>query len=69
MPNVRLDEKTTAMREEKAHDAFDGILEVRMDGYHPSHDLWDDLVRWRGTDNMFFDIIENPSFIHKRSIS
>jgi hypothetical protein len=65
MPHVRLNKKETAIREEKAHDVMDGILEVKMDGYAPSHDLWDDLVRWRGLDNMFYDMVDRPEFIHK----
>lgn len=65
MPNVQLDKEVTDKRAAMAHDAFDGILEVRMHGYMPSHDLWDDLVRWRGLDNLFFDIADKPEFIHK----
>ncbi|NLO83081.1 MAG: hypothetical protein GX094_08520 [Clostridiales bacterium] len=65
MPQIYLDEKATAELEEKAHEIFDGILEVRMQGMFPSFAVWDRIVEWHGVENSLIDLIERPGFIHK----
>ena len=64
-PVVRLNEEENSRRECLAHEAFDGILEVRMDGYTPAMNLWDSIVRWRGVDSLLIDLIDRPEFMHK----
>ena len=64
-PVVRLSEEENSRREDLAHEAFDGILEVRMDGYTPAMNLWDSIVRWRGVDSLLIDLIDRPEFMHK----
>jgi hypothetical protein len=64
-PDIKLNEAETKRREEIAHEAFDGILEVRMDGYTPSFNIWDKIVQWRGVDSVLYDLIDRPEFMHK----
>ena len=50
--------------EARAHGAFDGILEVRMQGWSPSFELWDDIVYWRGAQAVLFDLAARPEYMH-----
>jgi hypothetical protein len=63
-PEVELDEGATALIEARAHEAFDGILEVRMQGWSPSFELWDDIVHWRGAQTVLFDLAARPEHMH-----
>ncbi len=65
MPNVVHNEDATKQSEERAHEIFDGILEVRMQGALPSFAPWDSIVQWRGPENMILDLVDRPSFMHK----
>ena len=62
-PEIRLDEEATARAEAEAHDVFDGILAVRMQGYPPAFAIWDRIVEWRGVENALFDLAARPDFI------
>jgi len=64
-PIVDLDTEATARLEAKAHEVFDGILEVRMKGWLPSFELWDDIVYWRGAQTVLFDLIARPEHMHE----
>ncbi len=63
-PEVELDVDATAEIEARAHNAFDGILEVRMQGWSPSFELWDDIVYWRGAQTVLFDLAARPEHMH-----
>lgn len=63
-PEVELDVDATARIEARAHEAFDGILEVRMQGWTPSFELWDDIVYWRGAQAVLFDLAARPEHMH-----
>jgi hypothetical protein len=63
-PEVELDAVATAQVEATAHQAFDGILGVRMQGWLPSFELWDDLVYWRGAQPVLFDLAARPEHMH-----
>ena len=65
MPKVVLDEEGTALAEEKAHELFDGILDIRMQGYLPVFSPWDRIVTWHGAENVLFDLAARPEFVHK----
>jgi len=64
-PVVDLDAEATAELEAKAHEVFDGILEVRMQGWLPSFELWDDIVNWRGAQTVLFDLADRPDHMHE----
>lgn len=63
-PQVALDAEATARLEEQAHDIFDGILQVRMQGLHPMCALWDRIVEWHGVEPSLLDLVDRPAFIH-----
>jgi hypothetical protein len=64
MPEVRLNEAATALAEEQAHEIFDGILPVRMQGPIPNFAIWDRIVEWHGVERSLLDLIDRPDFIH-----
>lgn len=64
-PDIRLNEKENERREQFAHEVFDGIMEVRMDGYTPAFNIWDKMVEWRGVDDLLLDLLDRPEFMHK----
>ena len=64
-PYIQLNKEETDRREEMAHAAFDGALEVRMDGYTPAFNIWDKIVQWRGFDSMLIDMFDRPEFMHE----
>jgi hypothetical protein len=63
-PDPVLDERATARRKETAHEIFDGILEVRMQGSHPVFAPLDRIVTWRGAQNVVLDVAARPDFMH-----
>ena len=65
-PQVRHDEAETARRLDVAHLLFDGILDVRLQGYDPGYlTLWDPLSMWMGVENAFYALIDTPDFVHR----
>ena len=63
-PQISLDEQATAQAQEKAHELFDGILDVRMQGWMPMFAPWDTIVQWRGAENLLLDLADRPQFMH-----
>ncbi len=64
-PEIQLDEKATAETEAKAHDIFDGILEVHMQGKFPMFAPWDIIVQWCSPEQAILDLVDRPEFIHQ----
>ena len=64
-PPVALDEPATAQVEEQAHDLFDGILGVRMQGCLPMFAPWDQIVQWHGAETVLVDLLDRPQFMHQ----
>jgi len=62
-PNVWLEEAATAECEARAHEIFDGILEVLMQGLLPSYELWDEIVQLRNPEVTLFDLADRPEFM------
>ena len=46
MPQIALDKEATALAEARAHEIFDGVLPVRMQGHLPNFAPWE----WYGSD-------------------
>ena len=63
-PEVTLDEEATAEAEEKAHGIFDGVLDVRMQGWGTMFAPWDLIVQWRGAEALLLDLADRPAFMH-----
>ncbi|MHB1319763.1 MAG: hypothetical protein ACYCYF_14210, partial [Anaerolineae bacterium] len=64
-PEIHLDVEATARAEARAHEIFDGILDVRMQGAHPGFAPWDRIVEWHGVEASLVDLVDRPDFIHK----
>ncbi len=65
-PKIGHDEAETARRLAVAHELFDGILEVRPQGYDPQYlSLWDPLSMWMGVENALYALIDTPDFVHR----
>ena len=63
--DITLDEEATARAESIAHEALDGILEVRMQGAFPYFDAWDKIVEWHGAENTLVDLMDRPQFMQR----
>jgi hypothetical protein len=64
-PQVVLDEEATARAEETAHEIFDGILDVRLQGVFPMYTPWDRIVEWRSPQKLLLDLAVRPEFMHR----
>lgn len=64
-PVVKLDKEETARREAIAQEAFEGVLNVEMDGHSPMYEPWDTISRYRSMDSLMLDLIDKPDFMHK----
>ncbi|MDP6051467.1 MAG: hypothetical protein QF879_03865, partial [Candidatus Latescibacteria bacterium] len=64
-PEVVLDQKATALAEEKAHELFGGIIDVRMQGCLPGFAAWDRITEWHGAETVLWDLIDRPEHMHR----
>ena len=60
-----MDKEETDFRKGISNEIFDDIFEVRMDRYTHAFNIRDYIVLWRGLDNLIFDLVDRPEFIHK----
>ena len=63
-PEIVLDHEATARVQQQALELFEGILDVRMQGWFPGFAPWDTIVIWHGVENVLRDLIERPKFLH-----
>jgi len=63
-PRIEHDEAETARRLAFAHEIFDGLLEVKAQGYEPYLSLWDPIATWMGVENALFALVDRPEFMH-----
>jgi hypothetical protein len=64
-PTIVVDEERTARAEEKAHEIFDGVIAVEMQGYLTDFRAWDSIVEWHGVGRSLTDLVDRPEFMHK----
>jgi hypothetical protein len=64
-PTIVVDEERTARAEEKAHEIFDGVIAVQMQGYFMAFSPWDHIVEWHKVDRSLLDLADRPALIHK----
>ena len=66
---ITYDEEKTREIYNKVANIFGDILPVKITGEATGYGLgcktWDDIVNFRGLDNLFYDLIERPDFMHK----
>ena len=69
-PELSLDVAATAEIEARAHECLDGILGVRMQGWHGfegnqlAYCIWDDIEQFRGTEPILMDLMDRPEHLH-----
>lgn len=62
---LQMDMERTKALEALAHDVFDGILEVKLEGvYWWSLGMTTDLILLRGFENFLYDFYDNPDGVH-----
>ena len=59
------DQAQTNLRLEAAQELFDGIIPVRARGVSFDLALWDTLAKLMGVEDIYFDLVDRPEFIHK----
>ena len=64
-PTIVVDEERTARVEEKAHEIFDGVIAVEMQGYFLDFQPWDAISEWRGVQPILLDLADRPEFMHQ----
>ena len=64
MPQISHDPVETARRMTVAHELFDGLLEVRLEGTDTYLSLWDPISTWMGVQNALYTLIEQPDLMH-----
>ncbi len=65
VPQVSHDHTETERRLAVAHEAFDGLLEVRPWGAYIHLSLWDVIARWMGVENALYALVDRPDFMHR----
>lgn len=64
-PEVRYDETATQQAFEEAQELFGDILDVKLKGVaHISFHLMNLYTGWRGLEQTFWDMVENPNMLH-----
>ncbi len=64
-PKVWHDPEETARRAEVAHELFDGVIEIRLEGADTYLSLWDPISTWMGVQNALYTLVDNPDFMHR----
>ena len=65
MPKVYYDKEATMKKLEMAHELLDGVIDIRLQGCLPNNSSWDQISTWKGVENILYDLIDRPEFIHK----
>ncbi len=63
-PQISHDLIETNRRLALAHELFDQLIEVRLDGLDPYLSLWDPISTWMGVDGALYGLIEQPDLMH-----
>ncbi|NQU39921.1 MAG: hypothetical protein HQ523_08225 [Lentisphaerae bacterium] len=64
-PQISHDVAKTEQRLALAHELFDGILEVRLDGCFPFASLWDPISTWMSVEDALYALVDRPDFVHR----
>jgi len=64
-PEVALDEEATARIQERAYEIFAGVIDIRTQGIFPAFAAWDRIAEYRGVQNILYDLIDRPGFLHR----
>lgn len=64
MPVVTHDVAETKRRVELAHWLFDGIIDIREEGYERDVSIWDPISQMMGVENALYAIVDQPEMMH-----
>jgi hypothetical protein len=66
LPRIDVDHDESACRAQSLRDAFGDILDIRLRGYFvPWFAPVDVLAQWRGLQNLMFDLMDRPAWVHE----
>jgi len=63
MPVIRHNEAETRRRTALAQEVFDGLLDVRVDGWDPYLSVWDPISMWMGVENVLYALADDPEMM------
>lgn len=64
LPEITYDRESTNRALALASEVFDGILPVELSGVSLQFNIWDEIARYRGVDNLLLDLALRPEFMH-----
>lgn len=64
-PRISHDQAETERRLALAHEAFDGLLEVRAEGVDPYLSLWDPISTWMSVEGALYALADRPEYMHR----
>jgi hypothetical protein len=65
VPQVSHDPTETERRLAVAHELFDGLLEVRAEGFDPYLSLWDPISTWMSVEGALWGLVDRPEYMHR----
>jgi len=63
-PVIRHNALETQRRVALAEEVFDGILEVRVEGWDPYVSVWDPISTWMGVENALYALVDEPEMMY-----
>ncbi len=65
-PNIVYDQAASDEAHAVASDLFAGLMDVALVGQNAlTANIWDSIAMYRGVNNLLFDLVERPDFMHK----
>lgn len=65
LPELTYNREQTERVLELAREIFDGLMPVEIGGVLPQYNIWDEIARYRGVDNLLIDLAMRPEFMHE----
>lgn len=65
LPEISYQREATETKLAVAREVFDGLLEVGAHGTVCVYNIWDEIARYRGVENLLMDLAERPEFMHR----
>jgi len=65
IPEITYEKDGTERALQQANEVFAGLLPVKLGGHAFSCNLWDDISRYRGVENLLMDMAVRPEFMHE----
>ena len=65
LPQITYDKEATERAAETATEVLDGLMSVELGGTQLHFNIWDQIARYRGVDNLLMDLAMRPEFMHE----